>query len=90
VLTGIEDVNVVLAVDADPLKDQPSGSFAHSAMTRYLNWPDPTIIEHSLSVHPFEIRASGRRSQTASSYVLASDVVKPVPSQYAVGRIRGK
>jgi hypothetical protein len=47
-----------------------SGSFAHSATTLYLNWPDPTIIEHSLRVHPFEIRASRRRWQTASSYVL--------------------
>src|SRR5258705_9163824 len=78
--TGEGEFNIVhnICCDADGWlyvadrenKDQPSGSFAHSATTRYLNWPDPTIIEHPLRVHPFEIRASRRRWQTASSYVL--------------------
>src|SRR6267378_2825573 len=31
------------------LNDQPSGNFAQSALTRYLNWPVPTIITGSPS-----------------------------------------
>jgi hypothetical protein len=31
------------------LKDQPSGSFAQSAFTRYRKSPFPTIIDHSFS-----------------------------------------
>ena len=37
VLAAVEDIDVVVAVDADPptsLKDQPSGNFAQSALTR--------------------------------------------------------
>jgi len=73
--TGEGEFNIVhnICCDADGWlyvadrenKDQPSGSFAHSATTRYLNWPDPTIIEHSLAcIHSrSEHRDAARKPQ---------------------------
>jgi hypothetical protein len=38
-----------------------------AAVTQYLNWPDPTIIESSLRVHLFELRASFEASHFGPS-----------------------
>lgn len=58
-----------------PLDDQPSGSFAHSALTRYLNCPLPTIIEHPLARASIDIVASSPRRRTQASRVLRAEVV---------------
>ena len=62
VLAAIEHIDVVAAINtdaADLLEGPAVGYFAQSALTRYLNWPLPPIIESpSSDLYPLEIGAS--------------------------------
>jgi hypothetical protein len=70
VLTTVEDINAVVAIDAYPanlLKGPAVGQFCPLAITRYLNWPDATIIEYSLRAS-IRDRSIATASANRSSY----------------------
>src|SRR5215472_78435 len=79
---------------ATSLKDQPSGSFAHSALTRYLNWPLPRIIERPLVRAFNQPRSIAIRSLNASTVYAGFESwqadVFPICSRHEAGENRYK